>query len=402
MLASALRLLAALALIAAGGFGGCLLYGVTRDEPAGFEPARGDGVVLSAPTPLVPGPGLPDGLVLGDANNNLDVVAHGGRFFLAFRTAPHHFASDEARLVILSSPDRASWTQEAVFDLDGRDLREPRFLSLDGRLLFYFFEAEDAATGFQPVAMRVAERGRDGAWSPSRTILEPGLVPWRARWRNGRAWLCAYQGRNLYDELGSAGATRLFVSPDGVSWRSVSGETSPVAFPGTSECAFELDVEGNLVALVRVEARGALVCTAPAERLERWDCTPTPYRHDSPVLFREGDRIFALARRSLGGPIQRDLGPVPEPAATWLEQLRYWITRKRTTLYEVLPEERRTVPVLDLPSRGDTAFAGVVPLGDGRWWVANYSSDLEGPDWPWVGGQLTGTRIYGFELQLPR
>lgn len=381
--------------------GSCFLYGVTRDEPAAFDAARRAGISLSAPRPLVPGPGLPADLVLGPSNNNLDLASAGGLTFLGFRTAPHHFASDEARLVVLSSPDREHWKQEAVFDLDHRDLREPRFLVLGDRLLFYFFEAEDRATGFQPVAMRVAERRSDGTWSASRPVFEPGFVPWRAKVRNGKVWLCGYDGRNLYAELGSAGATRLLVSDDGLTFRSVSGDRSPTAEGGTSECDFDFDDAGNLVAIVRIEARGALVCTAPAGRLERWDCTPTPYRHDSPLLFREGNRFFVLARRSLGGPIARGESVLPEKPALGWEQLRYWITRKRTALYELLPEERRTVPLVDLPSKGDTAFASAVPLGGGRYFVANYSSDVEGPDWPWVGGQLTGSRIYGFELTLP-
>lgn len=46
------------------------------------------------------------------ANNNLDIIDFEGRFFLAFRTAPSHFASEKALLYNYSSdvdgPDR-SW-----------------------------------------------------------------------------------------------------------------------------------------------------------------------------------------------------------------------------------------------------------------------------------------------------
>ena len=79
-------------------------------------------------------------------------------------------------------------------------------------------------------------------------------------------------------------------------------------------------------------------------------------------------------------------------------QLRYWVTRKRTTLYEVLPDELRSVPILDFPSAADTAFAGIVALGPGRFWVANYTSPLAGIDPPWVVGQSRRTEIVSFEL----
>jgi hypothetical protein len=305
---------------------------------------------------------------------------------------------------VLSSADREHWVHETTFDLDRRDLREPRFLVLGDRLFFYFFEAEDRSTGFAPLSIRAAVRAPDGTWSGSRPIFEPGHVVWRTKVRGGRAYMCGYLGRALYEEPGTARRTRLLTSEDGFHWTSVSGAESPVALGGTSECAFEMDDAGNLVALVRIEARGSAVCTAPAGRLERWDCSESPYRHDSPILFAWQGRTFALARRSLGGPMER--GPEwwpPQVRFLWA-QLRYWWTRKRTTLYEVLPGERRLVPLLDLPSRGDTAFAGVVPLADGGgdddgFWVANYTSPLQGIDPPWMLGQMRDTHIVSFTLR---
>ncbi len=394
-------LVAAIVLAPAVFVAAVFVYAVTREVPVSFDPSLAGQVHLSAPTALAPGPGLPPDLKLGPSNNNLDVIRFAGRYFLAWRTARFHFASDDARMVIVSSTDRERWTHEASFDLDRRDLREPRFLDLNGRLFFYFFEAEDNPRGFTPLSMRAAERRGDGTWTESRPIFEPGHVVWRAKVRNGRAYMCSYRGDRLYDDLGVAGKPRLLTSTDGYNWESISGDTSPVPYPGASECDFEFDDQGNLVALVRVEARGALVCTAPATRLQRWDCTPTPYRHDSPLLFRHGNTFYAIARRNLAGPLDTGQRWLPDTAELLWYQLRYWFSRKRTTLYRVIPEEQRTVPVLDFPSRGDTAFAAAAPLDDGSYWVANYSSDLDGPDYPWVLGQLTGSRIYGFELKLP-
>ena len=92
---------------------------------------------------------------------------------------------------------------------------------------------------------------------------------------------------------------------------------------------------------------------------------------------------------------------LPADARLILDQLRFWWSRLRTTVYEVLPEERRIVPLADLPSRGDTAFASAIALGGGRFAIANYSSPLEDSDWPWAIGQNVATRIYALELELP-
>lgn len=70
-------------------------------------------------------------------------------------------------------------------------------------------------------------------------------------------------------------------------------------------------------------------------------------------------------------------------------------------MYEVLPQERKIVPLVDLPSRGDTAFASAIDLGGGRFAIANYSSPLEGPGWPWAVGQNLETRVYSLPLDLP-
>jgi hypothetical protein len=350
---------------------------------------------------------MPSGLELGASNNNLDWILHDGRVYLGFRTAPRHWASPEARMIVLSAASgteldpAARWTHEATFDLEDRDLREPRFLATADELLFYFFEADSQPGVFSPNSIRVSRRDASGRWSDSRPIFEPGHVVWRTKWRRGEAWMSVYDGRELYEQRGRARSVRLLRSANGIDWVSVSGAESPVSAPGGGECAFEFDADGNLVALVRVEPRGALVCTAPKGRLDHWDCSPTPFRHDSPLLVRHGDRFFAIARRSLGGRVDRMPSWLPGDLKLVLDQLRFWWTRLRTTVYEVLPGERRIVPLVDLPSRGDTAFASALDLGDGRFAVANYSSPLEDTDWPWAVGQNVETRIYALELELP-
>lgn len=58
------------------------------------------------------------------------------------------------------------------------------------------------------------------------------------------------------------------------------------------------------------------------------------------------------------------------------------------------------LPVLDFPSKGDTAFAGIVALDENSYWLANYSCPLDGPDWPWIIGQIAGTIIYDTQLHF--
>ena len=54
--------------------------------------------------PVVPGPGLPVELRVDRSNNNVDAVRHDGRLWLATRTAPSHYASAAARLLVSRLP----------------------------------------------------------------------------------------------------------------------------------------------------------------------------------------------------------------------------------------------------------------------------------------------------------
>src|SRR5262245_65841096 len=98
--------------------------GLSREEQLDLavDPAVSYRAVVSDPVPIVPSAGLPHGLELSRSNNNLALALHEGRLFLAFRTAPIHFASPGARIVVLSSPDLGrSWTLETSFP-NGPDL----------------------------------------------------------------------------------------------------------------------------------------------------------------------------------------------------------------------------------------------------------------------------------------
>ena len=73
------------------------------------------------------------------SNNCLTIKRFNGRLFVAWRSAPYHFASSKTRMFLMSSPDEGvTWEKE--FDKNfGRDAREPWLLELDGTLHLMFF-----------------------------------------------------------------------------------------------------------------------------------------------------------------------------------------------------------------------------------------------------------------------
>jgi hypothetical protein len=363
-------------------------------------------VLLGQPEPVVPGRGSVDGLEVLAANNNLDVCDHEGRRYLAWRTAPNHFASPDARLNVISSGDGGrTWEAETSVHL-GRDVREPRFLSWDGRLLLYFFTLGTEWYRFEPDRVHLTERHSKG-WTDPEAISQPGVVEWRPRLLGGVPVMSVYLGADTtYSAHPEPTRVELWTTDDGRHWRALDPD-HPVAHTGGTETDIVEAPGGGWVAVTRMEGPhgwGSDVCRADAPGPRDWRTRRFPNKLDSPLLFRDGDDVLLVARRQVAFGGRYDLGwSKPEPAMrTRLYQLLYWATPKRTALWEVDPDSLGLRHLCDLPGRGDCCFPAISSEGNGRYTVYDYSSPLDRPNRPWFAGQLAPTLIYQVDLWVER
>ncbi len=367
------------------------------DDPADYtvDTSLQYEVVVSEPRWVVPSDILPPDVEPMASNNNVDIIYHGDRLFLAWRSAPTHFASDQTQMIVMSSLDEGlSWDLEQTFAL-GSDVREPRFLSFEDQLHFLFFQGGVDPLAFEPQAIWRTHRQALGEWADLAKISDGSEVPWDLKVRNGRAYMTSYVGTHyqenpLIDVLFKE-------STDGLNWTHVGNQES-VYTGGVSEVAFEFAADGSLWAVTRNEdgdatGYGSHVCFAAADALGSWDCgsESDPDRYDSPEMFRHGDDVYLLARRDVGG----SFGPDGNLIA-------YSLRPKRTALYQLDLENRSVVHLMDLPGTGDTAFPSVQRRGPHSFLVANYTSDLAKPDITWVEGQIAdeGTAIYLIQLDF--
>jgi hypothetical protein len=377
--------------------------------------ASGDAIV---PAPLiedtaqvVPGAGLPPEYtsVAGPSNNNLDVVRHDGRVYLATRNAPDHFASPDAKIFVFSSPagDEQTWQFESRFTTGAHDLREPRLLSFKGRLFLYYARLAPNTGIFDPQGMSVSEMTAPGAWTPPADLYRANekYIPWRTQVHGGRAYLTVYRdGQRIYDFSGLPMDIELLVSDDGLDWRPVDPARPVVSSGGGSETAFAFDAAGDLYAVIRNERGdeafgwGSKICRAKKSDLAAWTCKPDPKKYDSPVVFAHDGRIFLVGRRHVSdsGDFSQDVTEPWSLPSTINNLIAYSSRPKRCALWQV---DRVTLTVkhlTDVPGWGDTCFPSLIddPTDPQRRILYNYSSPLDGPDLNWIDGQRGETRIY--------
>ncbi len=356
--------------------------------------------ILSEPYWVIPSEGLPSEVELQPSNCNVAIAWFEERLFMAWRTAPAHFASPYTRMYVVSSADYGvSWEYETEIFLE-TDLREPYLISFKGNLILTFFEAGSHPLAFEPVRMWRCFRTGFGEWSELETWGEPEEVPWAYQVHKGRLWLTSYLGEHY---SGGDIDVRFHVSDDGFDWEPAGGGDPVVYTGGVSEVGFEFDSGGNLWGVTRLEdgddtGFGSHVVTAPAGDLSAWEfpSKADPERYDSPRMFRHGEDIYLIARRDPLGPYDRGWDNLP-PLVKKLAYLAiYSLTPKKTALYRIDTDARKVEWILDLPSAGDTSFPSILRIGRDSFLVANYTSPLRFEHRSWLAGQISprGTRIY--------
>ncbi len=376
--------------------------------------APAEGITVSEAEQLVPGSGdivLPAEVLPQASNNNLDVALLEGALYLAFRTAPSHFASPDTAMYVVRSVDGGTtWTHELTLAM-GTDLREPRLLAFDGKLFLYFAVLGADSSDFEPQGSMVVVR-EGGQWSEPAWLFENDFIPWRVRTIDGVPYMIGYtNGGDIYDfesDALPAIEVRWLTSGDGLAWTAVVPGQEVVQTGGGSETDWVVLPDGAVLAVTRNEAGdesgwGSNICRAEADSLGAWRCVNDPRKYDSPLMFRQGDKNYLVARRNVTEDGYYDLGYRDDGHVeqTLAYSAAYWGEPKRCSLWEVDDVSLEVSFILDLPSRGDTCFPSALDEGGGRWMVYNYSSPVDGPDLSWLEGQLGVTYIYRQRLSFP-
>lgn len=383
--------------------------------PPTAEPGRHDAVVVETRR-VVPSDELPVEAL--NSNNNLDVIRFDGRVYLAWRTAPDHFASEDTLIHVVSSEDEVRWDFEASFTL-GTDLREPAFLDHEGELFLYVSVLGTESRSFDPQGVMWTRRSPEGTWSDLADVPNTeGYIAWATRAIDGVSYMTAYEGgEHIYRFDGMPLFIELRTTEDGETWTPLTPNGAPdqtyVYTGGGSEMDFAFAHDGRLHAVIRNEAGdengwGTMVCDAPADDIANWTCDVDRKKYDSPHVFAFDGEIYLVGRRNVTETGFYDVATDEEDPGqrTLQNQVAYTSGTKRCSLWRFVQGERRIAYVLDLPSRGDTCFAASLEPGDPTPGephdivIYDYSSDVDGEDVSWREGQRGPTFIYRHVLRL--
>lgn len=329
-------------------------------------------------------PAVDDGL----HDSNTDLLHWRGAFWLVHAASPWHLGSARCRLVLRRSTDARTWQEVAELRLRGQDIRDPKFALIGGRLHLYALANRGLSAKPHRTVLATSEDGEH--WSELRPVeitneASDGWLLWRPKTQDGKTWwVAAYAS--------SHGRSILLRSEDGVRFERVSTIWDG---DGNDETDVEWLRDGRLLATARLEvtpdallgnarARTGLALAAPPyTEWRRAESMLT--RLDGPALFAHAGRIYAVARFQ-----PPPFGPLTRMAST--------LARKRTALYVVEPD--RLVRLSDLPSSGDTSYAGVA-LHEGALWISYYTSDPT-RDWPWLLGMFLPSQIRMARIPLER
>lgn len=311
----------------------------------------------------------------GEHNSNTDMILWQDDFLLVHDARPYHLGTPDSRLVVRRSPDARRWETLARLHVPGKDIRDPKLAVIGGRL--HLYALPNSGTMATPEGTLLATSDDAVTWSPFEPVGPEGWLFWRPKSPDGGAtWYVPAYWRDHGESI-------LLRSTDGRSWERVS---TIHRGDGNDETAIEFLPDGRLLATARLEITpdnvlghpdaGTAIAVAEPPYAEWTTARSQVTRLDGPALFRLGDQVFAVARHQ----------PGPRGFPTWLGGA---LARKRTALYRVEPE--RLVHLSDLPSAGDTSYAGVVVRG-GDVYVDYYTSRID-RDFPWLLGMFLRTDV---------
>lgn len=333
-----------------------------------------------------------DAVADGAHNPNTDLTFFDGWFYLCHQTSPYHLGSRRSRLVLWRSRDARQWEKVREFGFSeleasrlGKvavhgEIRDPKFAQIHEKLHIYMLP--NLTLMAEPVTTVFTSSADGESWTPMAEIEPNGWLYWRPKTRDGAWYVTAYWNEH--------GKSVLLKSNDGVAWSEVS-----MIYEGerNDETDFEFLPDGRMLATSRLEGNGnewgdrtaSTLIALASPPYKQWSYAKSYVtRLDGPCLFPYNGRLYSIGRyQATRAPRVAEQGGM--------------FSRKRTSIFAVDEDGLRYLT--DLPSAGDTSYAGVVIRGDEL--ITSYYTSPPERDLTWILGMFRPSNIRIARIDLP-
>jgi hypothetical protein len=320
-------------------------------------------------------------------NSNVDLVWYRNAFYLAHAASPFHFGTADSEILIKRSSQGIDWELVAVLKHGDDDIRDPKFAVIGEKLFLYVLINREIMP--LPYATRVSWTEDGTTWQALESIGHAGWLFSRPKSLDGKTWYAPAYWHKFHHNA-------LFTTRDGMLYEKLASITKD-RFINEPEIEFLPDgrllatgrgdyLKGSFQQLIGIPRSATIISTA-LPPYTTWQETAETHatRLDGPVMFSHNQRLYAVGRAHLySGAFFPRLGSV--------------LGKKRTAIYAVCPAG--LAHLTDLPSCGDTAYAGVVLKG-GYVYIAYYTNNIK-RDFIWMFGMIEMTEIRMVKIALEK
>jgi hypothetical protein len=264
------------------------------------------------------------------------------RWYCAFREGKSHVGS-RGQLRIITSIDGKEWQSAALLSDPVYDLRDANLSVTPTGKLMMVGGAQISEKGGLPTGTFASFSDDGSKWSKPELILPVGRWMWGVTWHQNTAWGVSYgtpRDRGVNSLLTSADGRRfdLFVKDFFVN----------DSYP--TEARLQFGSDGKCHCLQRCDGKPSLAYLGSAAApFKEWRWEPLD--------------------RFIGGPNLLELSN-----GRWIAAGRLFNDNKpKTAIMDLDVESARVIPILDLPSGGDSSYPGLVWHKD-QLWMSYYSS----------------------------
>jgi hypothetical protein len=316
----------------------------------------------------------------GNHNFNPDIVEWNGYVYMCYVSSPYHWGNPGSKVIVKHSSDLSTW--DTVLEVNGSewipgaDIRDPKLLVIDDHLFLYALINPGGLLADPDVTIFTYTLNGT-SWTPVRQAYTKDWCFWRPKLdpANTTAYVAAYYYQR--------GVVDLLSSTDGITW---TNQSRILTGGDVSEAELTFLPNGQLLCVSRYPIGGldpagnnnggTMISTSSAPYTNWTSKLDTLVRIDGSVIVNATGRLIAIGRSQ----------PEQDP---FLIQSGSIFAKKRTSLF--LVNETTLTYLTDLPSSGDTGYAGAIIRGDDL--IVAYYTSKSTTDLPWFAGWLFPTDL---------